>query len=157
MDMFERLATNCLVWLAAICVPLGPSWASSCCCQTTCPENDAALARVATCCRTSGGCCSVRGVERGSCCHESAGRQCQSEENATSGCDCRDLDDQPTSDPIATPNRGVGTEQLAQPSVAATASCRVEFAPLSGSRHWMATSRASSTIERCILLCRFTL
>lgn len=157
MYRFRQLATNCLVWLAAICVPFGSSWASSCGCQTTCPDSNGSPDRVTTCCSVSGGCYSSRGADLASCCHESPDGQCQSEGNVASGCQCRDLDDQQTSDPIAAPNRGVETEHLTQPSDAATASFRIESDPTSGSRHWTATSHAPSGIERCILLCRFTL
>ena len=157
MDRFGRLPANYLVWLAAIWMPLGPSWAYSCDCQTTCRESDAVPAGGTACCRPSGGCCAVNGVERASCSHELTDGQGQSKGDASSGCPCKDLDDRPTSDPIAALNRPADREQLTQPPVAATARCRVESEPTSGCRHGMAASRASSGIERCILLCRFTL
>ena len=157
MDRLGRLATNCLVWLAAICVSLGPSWAYSCECPATIRESAAGPAGGTACCRASSGCCAENEVENASCCDALTDGQCQSEDNATGDCDCKDLGDQPTSDPIAAPNRKAGTERLTQPSGATSANCRMESDPTSGSPHWLATSRASSGIERCILLCRFIL
>jgi hypothetical protein len=158
MDRLRRLLANCLVWLAAICVPLGPTWVSACGCRTTSPESTVAAAGVPAGCRGPGGCCSARKAQRGSCCRESTDAEFRSGVKATSGCHCKGSDAQPTSDPIATPDdRSADSEQLTQPSLVATASCCAGSERESGCCHGMAASRVSSGIERCILFCRFTL
>lgn len=143
-----------MVWLVAICVPLGPSLAYSCGCQSVWWQGEVASAENANCHCGVGGCCALAAASS-TCCHRSPDSD-SSTKTSSSRCCCKH-DNQPASEPVSIPARSTDSQQLALPFCQASV---VGFTEREGvgvfDGSW-ATLTTSSAIERCCLLCRFTL
>ncbi len=183
MWITQHIAARTLVWLAAMVIPVQgfPSVACGCtrdttaieesvssqaCCNATsqttssrCPCTGANICRCgedSSCKRQDRTCCSARTALH-SCCSGS-GCACCAEGTCSCGANCQCGNNNAPTNPVAPPVENNSNERIVADSTA-LASLATIYQPCP-TRHQLDVSAgtdASSSLDRCITLCRFTI
>ncbi len=143
-----------LLLLAAVLIPLQQSFAATCCCrQGSRSEVRHAIESETSCCsQAKSSRCSSEATEKAPCCDDQ-------QDADPSSCHCPagscGQDDPTTAEPPATNELPVGNE-LVEVAFTAIATCAAKPSPAMALAN-SATITPLSSVERCVLLCRFTL
>lgn len=144
--------SKALLLLAAVLVPLQQSVAATCCCGQGAEVGHAIESETSCCSQAKLSCCSSDATEEPHCCDGQQG-------SGPSSCQCPvgscGQDNPTTAEPPATNEFAVGIELV---EVALTGTATGAAKPSSAKAlASSATITALGSVERCVLLCRFTL
>lgn len=158
MRSLLQLAPKTLVWLAAVMVSLQSLPAAACYCATASQQKNDAEQRQSLsnpCCLTAGSCCASTHTQRHSCCETSYQVPAKCSCQTTGVCSCQPHNSS-SPDPQAPPEDGRQLVHLATQPTAAVSLYLDDFRG-STSPSYGTWPSARSGLERCIILCRFTL
>lgn len=151
------IAARLVIWLIAITMPVQGLPAADCGCSGVCIETESKTDRPTDGCalakREAGDCCCSKQhpVAKPTCCRENLDSQCQCGEDCRCG-----------TDDLPQPSVPVSQESATEKTAQAANPANGEFllpAPRTTGGRFKATLKvnASTALDRCVLLCRFTL